>query len=439
MFDVLSKPRDDITPGDIQALVDTKVPESEALEFKRELPADNGRTDSWMGGGSRINRHAKDVLLKESVAFANAYGGALVLGISEANSVAEAISLIPRCKDLAECLRHVFRDCVEPELPHLEIFGVETEGSSGVVLFRVPKSRLAPHRVRRTLICPIRRADRCEAMTMREIQDLTINLSRGLQRIDEELARRSRGLTKQLDRFHAPYGAYGLRFTAIPVTDDIGIERLLHDHELDPRFKPPSVAVMRRLPSQDTLVPVNGVDAIDKPAYSSWNPRLRAARSEYLWPSLFTRGNITAISYREIHFHGLIERGFLSVTRDSDGARGGHSHQLHREVPVVEFASLAVWADQLRTEAGAPTAEYAIDVEIVAKVRPCDVLRDTTDQQPLLGRLSKGSTSFPRYALRDAEQLPQLLEVFERDFVNACGTDLGNQQGNLTIEKRDNP
>jgi len=63
----------------------------------------------------------------------------------------------------------VFRDRVELQLPRLEVFAVATKEENGVIILRIGRSRLAPHRVTKTLVCPVRRSDRCEAMTMREI------------------------------------------------------------------------------------------------------------------------------------------------------------------------------------------------------------------------------------------------------------------------------
>ena len=126
--------------------------------------------------------------------FANAYGGAVLLGIRESKEkppVAAKIVPIQRCADLTERLKLVFRDRVEPQLPRIDILAVRTEGESGVVIIRVGRSRLAPHRVTRTLVCPVRRSDRCEEMSMREIQDMTLNVSRGLERLERRLLERA--------------------------------------------------------------------------------------------------------------------------------------------------------------------------------------------------------------------------------------------------------
>ena len=74
----------------------------------------------------------------------------MLLGIRESEAkppVAVEIVPIQRCADLAERLKLVFRDRVEPQLPRIDIFAVPTEVESGVVIIRVGRSRLAPHRV----------------------------------------------------------------------------------------------------------------------------------------------------------------------------------------------------------------------------------------------------------------------------------------------------
>ena len=194
MIEILSRPVDRIGIGDIDSLIAMKVPESEQIEFKVRLPTKRHSADPWMSDEARIGDRARDAVLEEVTAFANAFGGALLLGIRESDAkppVAEEIAPVPRCTELAERLKLMFRDCVEPPLPLIEIVGVPVRDDCGVVVIRVGKSRLAPHRVKTTLVCPVRRQDRCEKMTMREIQDMTLNVSRGLERLDKRLQERT--------------------------------------------------------------------------------------------------------------------------------------------------------------------------------------------------------------------------------------------------------
>ena len=142
MIPVLSKPLDQIGPGDIQELIDSEVPEGEQIEFKRSLRSKgDGTPDRRLTHGDGIGERARDQILEEAVAFANAYGGALVLGIAESEAnppIAAGTSPIPRCAELAERLKLVFRDCVEPQIPRVEIGAVPTEenGDGGVMTSR---------------------------------------------------------------------------------------------------------------------------------------------------------------------------------------------------------------------------------------------------------------------------------------------------------------
>ena len=247
MIAVLSKPKDEITIADIQDLIDSEVPEGEQIEFKGTLPAKgDGTPDHWMSEQKRIGDRAKNGILKEAIAFANAHGGALLLGIKESESkppTAAEISPIPRCAELAERLKLVFRDCVEPQLPVLDIFSVPTDSESGVVIIRFGRSRLAPHRVTKTLVCPIRRADRCEEMSMREIQDMTLNISRGLERLDKRLSERSERFGEEFNRLTSPEDAFGFRMTAAPVGDEIRFDRVFHQRKIIEKYNVPWHAV----------------------------------------------------------------------------------------------------------------------------------------------------------------------------------------------------
>ena len=79
---MLAKPFDQITADDVRDLCARGAYESQLLEFKRELPAERNRSDPWLTGGD-FTTYARDRLFREIVAFANAQGGTLVLGIDE--------------------------------------------------------------------------------------------------------------------------------------------------------------------------------------------------------------------------------------------------------------------------------------------------------------------------------------------------------------------
>ena len=427
MIEVLSKPADQIDAGDIQALVDSEVPEGEQIEFKETLPAKKGTIDPWMRGEGKIGDRAKNELLEEEVAFANAYGGTLVLSVRESDAqppVAAEITPVPRCAELAERLKLVFRDCVEPQIPRIETFAVKTEDDSGVVIFRVGRSRMAPHRVTTTRVCPVRRADRCEEMSMREIQDMTLNVSRGLERLERRLSERSERFAQEFGVLKTPNEAFGIRLTAMPVGDEIGFERVFRRQGLVEGLEESWRGVLRRTGRDQRQL----IDATEGPRH--WRPILRAARAE-LHPFRSSKGR-ERDSYREIHFDGLIEIGMLS---SPVSFRGKEELYFQPSDLVVSFANVIAQAHRARSHAGVPAAEYAVEVEIRVIGRPATlVLQGNTASVVSSYRIGPGSTMFPRYSLGDVDEIPRLLTLLELDFWHHMSKDIEDEQGTLEIE-----
>ena len=407
MIGALSKPADQIGIDDVEALISSEVPEGEQIEFKRSLPA--GGQDPWMTGGDKIGDRARNAILKEAVAFANAHGGALVLGIEESSAkppVAARVSPIPRCAELADRLKLVFRNCVEPQLPALEIFAVPTEDDAGVVVIRMGRSRLAPHRVWRTRVCPIRRSDRCEEMTMREIQDMTLNLSRGLERLERRLAERKERFGQEFRRLRTPEDAWGIRMTAIPVGEEFRIDRVYRQGRIAEEFEEPWHEVRIRENGNERPL---GTDNLRLLLQGLWKPRLRATRRES--GSDFS-SDLPRNFFREFYSDGLVEMGLVSIRSFGPG----NDTSLPPAYPVEMLANLAAWANRVRNQAGAPAAEYALEVEILVvggAVKVLIVGRYSSHDCPTL---LPGSTVFPRYSLGNPSSVPDLLALFDRDF-----------------------
>src|SRR6266851_7153866 len=105
MITAITKTLDELTREDLETLCAKKWPESQNVEFKRGLSAENG-LDPWYKDG-KVGDYAKRKLFREIVALANSSGGRLFLGVDESTEkppVAENLSPIPRCHDLAESL-----------------------------------------------------------------------------------------------------------------------------------------------------------------------------------------------------------------------------------------------------------------------------------------------------------------------------------------------
>ena len=421
---MLSKPADQVGIADVEALISSEVPEGEQIEFKGGLPA--GGQDSWATGGKIVN-DARNAILEEAVAFANAHGGALLLGIEESSKkppVATDISPIPRCAELADRLKLVFRDCVEPQLPALEIFAVPTGDDAGVVVMRMGRSRLAPHRVKPTRVCPIRRSDRCEAMTMREIQDMTLNLSRGLERLERRLAERAERFGQEFLRLQTPENAWGIRLTAVPVGDEFRIDRVFRQGRIAEGFDEPWHQVWIRVNGNERLLDTNLRSFLPM----RWKPWLRATRGEPR--SGLSSGSKRRNFFQEFHSDGLVEMGLVSIRTlgtENDGL-------LLPSYSIEMLANLAVWADRVRNQADAPAAEYALEVEIRVvggAVEVPIVARYSSRDYPIL---PPGQTVFPRYPLGDSSSVPDLLALFDRDFLNSLGEDRSTAETSFTIQ-----
>jgi len=433
VISILSKPADQIGHADIQELIDSQVPEGDQIEFKERLPTDDGSPDRWVTHGDRIGRRAKHTILEESVAFANAFSGALVLGIAESSTsppVAERIRPIPRCEDLAERLKLVFRDGVEPLIPSLKIIAVPTYGVSGVVIVRVGKSRMAPHRVTSTRNCTIRRSDRCERMSMREIQDLTLNLSRGIERLERRLRTRSEEFGQEFKCLEAPEAAYGIRVTAMPVGGEVRFDRVYREHSICENLFEPwhSISAKNGRYERSYSFPSLG---------GSWQPMLRSARNEHY---LGATGASLQI-YREVHCDGLVECGLVSCHVLNDGMPS--LPRVYSGWPIVLFANLLVWADRVRNEASAPTAEYAVDVEFYIRGDGVVIGGHAQGSHLVSGDLADselGSVRYPgellsapRYSLSDQSNINDLITMFDRDFWNSFGQDVGLEERRFLI------
>lgn len=403
VISILSKPADQIDVADIRELIDSQVPEGDQIEFKEALSTRDGSPDRWVMGAGKIGERARNEILEETVAFANAYGGTLVLGIADSRTrppVAAGICPIPRCLELAERFKQIFGQCVEPLIPSLEIFAVPTDGNDedGVVVIRLGKSRMAPHRAEPTRHCTIRRADRCEKMTMREIQDLTLNTSRGLERLERRLADRAEIFRKGFERLRSPENSHGIRVTAIPVGDEINFNRVYGQTELyRPTFE------------IDLLGRVNVFQAED---HSLWRPMLRAARAD---ASVY--GKQSSYSYEEISCDGLVEKG--SYVGSSVLALGK---------AVADFASVIIWVDNVKKKSSNPMSEYAIDVEIDVRDQDLIVTAGSSHRtfrdmfvHDELGRIGEGLKRFPMYPINNSSSIAELLVLFEQDLWDSIG------------------
>ena len=132
--------------------------------------------------------------------------------------------------------------------------------------------------------------------------------------------------------------------------------------------------------------------------------------------------------YWELHCDGLVEFSFISTR--SHSLRDENSLPLFSDWPIVMFANLVMWADRIRRQTHAPTAEYAIEAEIYITG---DDLEVVANRHYLLGTLDPGSTKLPRYTLGNTDEIIELLSLFHRDFWNSFGRDINDEENVLEI------
>jgi hypothetical protein len=119
----------------LQRLCDDRCPESDTLDFKRELP-----------GNSEKDKHE---LLKDVCSLANANGGDLVYGVDEVDGVAN--SLVPATAEPPDAAKRriaqVLDAGLEPRVPGIRLHHVDVPGGYALVA-RVPASYDGPHCIR---------------------------------------------------------------------------------------------------------------------------------------------------------------------------------------------------------------------------------------------------------------------------------------------------
>lgn len=407
MFTAFVKNLSDIDAGDFQALIDGGAAENERVEFKRQFPA---KSDDPWNADCRFGEYGRDQILSELVAFANAHGGQLLIGIEENSSDgakrAKALTPVRDCHDLSDRILKAARDCVDPPLDRLQGVGVPIgDAGAGVVALRVDRSPDAPHRLESSRECFIRRADRTEKMTMREIQDLTLLTSRGMQDLDTRLqARRDEYESAIQDpEFSAPGFLTSVRMTAIPVWP-ITLPPVRRDSPSMPRM------------SNATIRMGNDLVGVWRPPFmNDQRPIIRGWRQSETLP-----GKHWSYISREDGLSEIVGWGLHTPSPDG-----------YRIVPpgkiLMMLISILRTVEAMRTSAQAPSAEFVVDWEMrifgdedirLGQLFGNDAYNDS------LGEALPHRMPFPLLSIRSPDEFNGIIRRALQDLLSGVGYEM---------------
>ncbi len=134
---MIPKNFEDIALCDIQALVDNSVVESSTIEYKWNLSLNNDQE--------------KREFLADISSFSNASGGDLIFGVTEnrENGTPEELKGLDIANPDEEIrkIESIIRDGISPRIPSLRIKAICLSNAKTVILIRIAKSWLSPHRV----------------------------------------------------------------------------------------------------------------------------------------------------------------------------------------------------------------------------------------------------------------------------------------------------
>lgn len=399
-----------ICKEDIEKIIDLGLPENESIEFKKTLSTANGQPDNWIVGKNKVGKFAKEKLVKEIIAFANSDGGYLLVGIDEKESregisKASKIFEIPRVELLAEKFKMYLRDHIEPRISNVQCLGIRTDDDGkGVLIIFVEKSNNAPHRSTLDNQCYIRRNDRSEKMTMREIRDLILLSNQSIERVEDEFRKRKEIFRKKFLSLEIPVKTYrpmkenriGFRCTLLPVNGNISIPNIYK--------KIDSISFIESLKlSFDSGNPKE--DKINFPSVSL--KKYPVIRGVIFWDDKLT------IELRE---NGLIEI-HLIYERDLRDA-----FYLDWYILII-FNGISL-ANKLCEIISSNNMEYGIEAELISTQG--EVNPGLFENIFWTDKKVNCPVSFPRYSYANDREMNDLLNLMAEDFYNMCEKTFNN-------------
>jgi hypothetical protein len=343
-------PLDDIAWGDLSALIGAE--ESLTLEFKRDLSSKKGGLHGWHEGGP-LDPYARDALAQEVVAFANSWGGTLVLGAAERSdgdrNVCDKLIPLPRASELAQQIEDSLNGVIEPPLPSLNCRAVAStdDPTRGIVLIRVARSTAAPHGFTAPARAYVRRGTRASPMSMGEIQTAFWDSRTRAGRIEEQRRRAEHFLNERMvagGKLHLPKadGVVFARYSAYP-HEALGLE-----------FDPSEIWVRLLRPEEGSLYSQRVVAPFGGGS-NDWSPQpiahgIRNLSEGARYSSLWNIGEDGSIQLW----------GACAASRSQTGLLVVHPSWF-----VTALGQFIVMAEHLRRRARKPGVPYEIDCSFI--------------------------------------------------------------------------
>ena len=414
--------------------------EGHRLEFKEDLQVHETRVrqvaaegggrprDTWWRDQRSVAPHGRDEVLEELVAFANAQGGTLVLGMEEDDArTAKALTPLPAIAALENRFRAFLVEHVEPRLAYCRVHGVQTTpDGGGVLVFDVEPSRLGPHWVRSTRRATIRRDDKCMPLSMAEIQAMTFRNARRFDEVRATVNERLQALEGEFLDFLLPRvaantvgptderrvaadlkqgrrSAFAIR-SVVVAHDDIGIGRLQTFSSLIP---------------PQTCIGIAGSTAMrDLTAFWPTGGHSRRFLGGVSDGHSWTSGKVEYTATRE----GVVEVTALIIGNE------GEPTSLSRHLLVGLIGCSFGVFDSLRDLSGRlhTPAEIAVSIRVLGDVH---VANADNQLAAIAGGRLPPLSNFPRRSGADASEFSEILTETGQDLLDAANSGVGQGSG----------
>ena len=232
---------------------------------------------------------------------------------------------------------------------------------------------------------------------MREIQDLTLQRDRGLAAMDAELRRRADAFDGRLVELgRQGHSAVGIRVTLVPVGSSLFVPRVYGNADVSP------------------------VEEEFRARFGAWEGELHSpARTNRVRPIIRGARHVARETTHELLIDvmcdGTIDFTYLNTQPPPQD-------NVFSEWLFGITLNGLLSAIRLRSAAGAPATEYAVEVELrsVNKALAFRPFYSTSTADPSAGA---NHVRFPRLSLGSTDEWKRVLNILLRDAYNAAGRD----------------